>query len=322
MYKLLSGLLLIIPSFVEAHTRWFAYGELEPVTDPNHNLYLSVWAVIIVFVVCIGIYLHQKNIFRLSFLRPSAKHAYDRAASTFAMVSGTFLLIAGTHEYLFSPNLNLESGISYSFLVLEIIIGIAFILGIGTRTSALMLALMWLLLFPTVGAVSALEDIWVLSTALFILIMGNDYFSLIGFTILGKVFRRFRPYALSILRLGTGVTLMVLGFSEKILAPELGLNFLKQYDWNFMSQFGFSDYLFTISAGAVEFTLGLVFVLGIVTRLNALVTAIIFTIPLFILGPIELAGHIPHFAAVILLLLFGNGGKFLIFKSYNDARVK
>jgi hypothetical protein len=41
--------------------------------------------------------------------------------------------------------------------------------------------------------------------------------------------------------------------------------------------------------------------------------AIVFSIPLFILGPIELAGHLPHFAAIILLLLFGNGGHFRVF---------
>ena len=59
---------------------------------------------------------------------------------------------------------------------------------------------------------------------------------------------------------------MILGFSEKILAPELGVNFLEGHSWNFMNAIGlnFSDYLFTLSAGATEFILGLVFVLGIV----------------------------------------------------------
>ena len=116
-------------------------------------------------------------------------------------------------------------------------------------------------------------------------------------------------YALPVLRLGTGATLLVLGFTEKILHPEFGINFLRQYDWNFMQLLGFnySDYLFTLSAGSVEALFGLIFILGIVTRLNALVVATFFTIPLFFLGPIELAGHVPHFAAVVLLLIFGAG---------------
>jgi uncharacterized membrane protein YphA (DoxX/SURF4 family) len=108
------------------------------------------------------------------------------------------------------------------------------------------------------------------------------------------------------------MTLFVLGFSEKILHPEFGINFLSMYPWNFMQSLGlaYSDYLFTLSAGAVESLFGLVFMLGIVTRLNALVLAVFFTIPIFILGPIELAGHMPHFAAVVLLLLFGAGEHF------------
>jgi uncharacterized membrane protein YphA (DoxX/SURF4 family) len=169
--------------------------------------------------------------------------------------------------------------------------------------------------------VSALENIWVLTTAVFIAIMGNDYFSLLGKSFFKMKLERFKPYALSVLRIGTGATLFILGFSEKILAPEYGINFLNHYHWNFMALLGFnySDYLFVISAGTVESLFGLVFLLGIVTRLNALSVAIFFTIPMFILGPIELAGHMPHFAAVILLLLYGNGGKFVFVHRYKDA---
>ena len=151
--------------------------------------------------------------------------------------------------------------------------------------------------------------------------MGNDYFSIISFSFFRKIFKPFQSYALSLLRLGTGTTLMILGFSEKILAPEYGINFLNLYHWNFMHDFGFTNYLFVIAAGVVEFTLGLLLVLGIATRPVAIVTAIIFTIPLFILGPIEIAGHLPHFAAIVLLILFDNGGHFTFFKKYKDARV-
>jgi uncharacterized membrane protein YphA (DoxX/SURF4 family) len=72
----------------------------------------------------------------------------------------------------------------------------------------------------------------------------------------------------------------------------------------------YTDYLFTLSAGTMEALFGLIFILGVVTRLNALAIAIFFSIPIFILGPIELAGHLPHFCAVVLLLLFGSGEHF------------
>lgn len=313
---LLSFVALLVPALALAHTRWFAEGEVPSyITNEPTTLYLAFWALVALVIVAAGIYLERRGLLQLSFLQPRRDHAFSRAAATFSMVAGAFFLIAGTHGYLFSPNLTIESGIPYALVVLQILIGIAFLVGVYARVAAIFLALLWALGFPAAGFVAMLEDIWVLSTALFIFIMGSDYFSLVSWRALAHLTRRYHDFALPLLRIGTGATLLVLGFSEKILRPELGINFLAQYDWNFMQLLGFSwysDYLFTISAGAVESLFGLIFILGIVTRLNALVVAVVFTIPLFILGPIELAGHLPHFAAVVLLLLFGGGNRLKI----------
>ena len=311
---MLSVLSLVsTPSFALAHTRWFATGELPPyATSEPTALYLMFWGLIAAVIIGLGIYLERRGLLQLSFLHPRRDHAFPRAAATFSMVAGAFFLIAGTHSYLFSPNLTIVSGIPYTLVVLQILVGIAFLAGIYARVAAVVLALVWFAGFPNAGFVAMAENVWVLSTALFVLVMGSDYFSLVPFRTLAHLTRRFHDYALPLLRLGTGATLLVLGFSEKILHPEFGINFLSQYHWNFMQLLGFgwySDYLFTISAGAVEALFGLIFILGIVTRLNALVLGIFFTVPLFILGPIELAGHLPHFAAVLLLLLFGGGNR-------------
>ncbi|MBI2612389.1 DoxX family membrane protein [Candidatus Kaiserbacteria bacterium] len=309
-------LAVLLPGIALAHTRWFAAGEILPyVSDEPTALYLGAWALVAFAIVTTGIYLERRGLMQLSLLHPRRDHAYPRAASTFSMIAGAFFLIAGTHGYLFSPNLTIESGIPYTLVVLQILIGVAFLAGVYARVAALGLALLWLASIPLAGVIAILEDVWVLSTALFVLIMGSDYFSLVPWRAFAHLTRRYHEYALPLLRLGTGATLLVLGFSEKILRPELGINFLAQHDWNFMQLLGFewySDYLFVLSAGAVESLLGLIFILGVVTRLNALVLAIFFTIPMFILGPIELAGHLPHFAAVVLLLLFGGGNRLKI----------
>ncbi len=187
-----------------------------------------------------------------------------------------------------------------------------FLLGVYARLAAIALAAIWFLGFPTIGIIPMIEDIWILSTAAFVFLMGNDYFSLVSFRAVAPLAHHYRSYALPLLRLGTGATLFILGFTEKILHPEFGINFLSQYSWNFMHSFGlaYSDYLFTLSAGAVESLFGLIFLLGIMTRVNALVVATVFSIPIFLLGPIELAGHLPHFAAIIFILLFGAGNHF------------
>lgn len=311
---LLLSLVALLPLLASAHTRWFAEGELEPfTTNEPTSFYLSVWAVIICIILVVATWLNRQHWLDFPALRPKQTHVFERAASTFVMVVGTFLIIAGTHEYLFSPNLTVASGIPMTLVVFQILIGLAFLLGIASRVAGIALALIWVSLFYFAGPVSALENIWVLSTALFITLMGNEYFSIVSFSFMRTLMAPYKKYGLSILRMGTGATLMVLGFSEKLLAPEFGIHFLTNYHWNFMSLLGFnfSDYLFTLSAGAVEFLFGLIFFLGLVTRINALIVAIVFSIPLFILGPIELAGHLPHFAAVVLLLLFGNGGHFI-----------
>lgn len=320
LFLLLLGLCL--PSTTFAHTRWFASDDLPKlITHEPTMWYLGVCGIGAFVTTLLAIYLHQHGFVRMKWLKPQAEHVYERAAATFAMVTGAFLLIAGTHGYVFSPNLVIGTGAHPVFIVLEIVIGIAFLVGIATRTAAILLMVLWLMTFFTAGFVATIENIWVLSTAVFIAIMGNDYFSLLGWSFFKRKMQRYKPYALSLLRLGTGLTLLILGFSEKILVPELGMNFLNQFNWNFMQLLGFnfSDYFFVLAAGTVESLLGLIFVLGVVTRLNALVAIIIFMIPMFILGPIELAGHMPHFAAIILLLLFGNGGHFLMVKKYKDA---
>lgn len=312
--------LSLFPSVALAHTRWFAETDLIPYVAMEPTLfYLTIWALIIATIVTIGIILEGIDWFSFSFLNPKQPHVFERAASTFVMVSGAFFIIAGTHEYLFSPNLTGDAGIPMFIVIAQILVGVAFLLGIASRVAGITLGILWLSLFYFVGWVSALEDIWVLSTAIFVTLMGNDYFSIVSFSFLRDIVAPYKMYALSILRFGTGLTLIVLGFSEKILAPEFGIHFLEKHNWNFMEALGFnySDYLFTLSAGSVEILFGLVFVMGIVTRLNAFVVAVVFSIPLFILGPMELAGHLPHFTAVILLLLFGSGGHFTFFGNKN-----
>jgi len=316
--SLTALILSLSPLITIAHTRWFIGEEplpLPPIQEPT-TLYLGSIAAISALIILIGIIIEKKDWLQLNFLKPKSAHAFEHAASTFTMVTGAFLIIAGTHEYLFSPNITHNIGIPMLMIVLQICIGIAFLLGIGARIAALVLISLWALALPITGALTMAEDIWIVSTSLFILTMGNDYFSIISFSFLRKIFKPLHHWGLSLLRIGTGGTLLILGFSEKILAPELGLNFLQQYDWNFMSKLGinYSDYLFTFSAGATESLLGLLLLLGITTRLTALTIGILFTIPLFILGPLEISGHMPHFAAIILIILFGGGTHFRPFK--------
>ncbi len=320
----LAIILFALPTLVFAHTRWFMSEEVPvyTISEPT-EIYLLIIACLVLVTTLVTIWLHQTKRCSLRFLKPKQPHAFERTASTFTMVIGSFLIIAGTQEYLFSPNLSHASGVPSYLIIIQIVVGIAFLVGVLTRLSACLLMVVWLLAVYSAGWLAMLENIWVLSTAAFIMIMGNDYFSFVPFSFLRNRIKKYKTSALSILRIGTGATFVILGLSEKILAPEYGLYFLSQHHWNFMPAFGFnySDYLFTLSAGSVEILIGLIFILGVVTRLNAIIAIVVFTVPLFILGPIELAGHLPHFAAMFLLLFFGNDAHFSRVSRCHDKKV-
>ena len=307
----LLGLLFLTPFLSHAHTRWFAEGEIEPYvpTEPTGLYFLGIGFVVLL-IIAIGIEFERRNILKFSFLRPKAPYAFDRAAATLSMITGTFFMIAGSHGYLFSPNLSYEAGIPMFLAMSQFAIGLMLVLGVFARVAGFFLMALWFIGIHYAGLEALVENIWVLAVGGFVMVMGNDYFSIFLVKGLRSMTENLKAYALPVLRIGTGVTLLALGFTEKILRPELGLNFLAQHDWNFMSSFGFSDYLFVLSAGAVESLLGLLFIFGVMTRLTALITAIIFITPLFFLGPIELTGHLPHFAAIFLILIFGPGRYF------------
>ena len=321
LYPTLSifSFLLLIPFLANAHTRWFAEGEVMPVvTSEPITSYLAFCAFVAIVILVIGMLMEKRGMFRLSFFQPKSTNAFSRVSATFSIIAGTFFMIAGTHGYLFSPNITYITEIPTWLVMLQFAIGLMFVLGIFARVAALFLASLWFVAVPYAGMESMVENIWVLSTAFFIAVVGNDYFSLVSVKSLKSYAYKLHSYALPILRVGTGTMLIILGFTEKILKPELGLNFLAQHNWNFLSSLGVSDYFFVLMAGSTEAFLGLLLVIGVMTRLTTLVTAIIFTIPLFLLGPIELAGHLPHFAALFMILLFGAGHHYRLFNRAND----
>ncbi|MBI4094079.1 DoxX family membrane protein [Candidatus Kaiserbacteria bacterium] len=311
-FRFLGVLVLLAPCIALAHTRWFAEAPLPPVPQNEPTaLYLSVWAVVVVGAGILAYYFDRHSILQLNFLHLGRDHAFERAAATFSMVAGAFFVVAATHGYLFAPVLTQEAGVPQFLLTVELLAGIMLLTGVYSRIGALVILSLSAWLASSLSLLTALEHAWVVGAALFIGIMGSDYFTLVPMPTLAHMTHRFRPWALPLLRVGAGATLLTLGFSEKILDPALGLDFLAQHQWNFMALLGlpYSDYLFVLSAGAVESLLGSLLILGLCTRLVALTTLGIFAIPMFLMGPLELTGHLPHLAALVLLVFFSGGNR-------------
>ena len=119
-------------------------------------------------------------------------------------------------------------------------------------------------------------------------------------------FARYRPYALTILRLLTGWSIVVLAFTEKLLNPDLGVAFLRDYPhFNIAHALGvtwFTDERFVLAAGMVELAVGAALMSGILPRLVIFGMFVPFNLTIPFLPPTELLGHLPIFAVMYVLV--------------------
>ncbi|MFC4877105.1 DoxX family membrane protein [Microbulbifer halophilus] len=126
------------------------------------------------------------------------------------------------------------------------------------------------------------------------------------------------PVAVSILRISLGVSLIFLGFSEKILNPHMAMAFLNEFSSvNFMQYFfeSFNHRVFILCAGSAEVLFGVIYVLGLVTRLNTIALAFFlvasnsyfFAVGLEHLAWMEFSGHTSLLATALILVVAGRG---------------
>jgi hypothetical protein len=105
---------------------------------------------------------------------------------------------------------------------------------------------------------------------------------------------------------------MVLGFTEKLLAPDLGVAFLQEYPhFNVPRELGiewFTDLRFVYAAGIVEVIAGAALLSGFLPRVVILSLWIPFNLGIPFLPPLELSGHLPILAAMYVLLVRGTEG--------------
>jgi uncharacterized membrane protein YphA (DoxX/SURF4 family) len=110
-----------------------------------------------------------------------------------------------------------------------------------------------------------------------------------------------------ILRVGIGLQLVILALTEKLIDPGLGLVFVEMYPfYNFFITLGVeqvSNLHFVYFIGISELVLGSMLMLGIASRIVLVVLAAAFTTTAIIHGLHEILGHLPIFAAAVVLLL-------------------
>jgi uncharacterized membrane protein YphA (DoxX/SURF4 family) len=303
MKKLFLTFALSAPVIALAHVKWFA--EQDHYVPP-YNLYdgpVLAWVAGALFLVLIGVYLEYK--LKVPIKLEERLGGWMSAAVSLASIGfGTALIIFSLSGFVFAPNMPRGDSM---LLVFQGIAGTMILLGIFERIGALLLLITFTLAIREYGIVEMMDTLEMVGFALYVLILGRPKWKIVSLPYADRFLEKFKSYAVPVLRVCTGINLMILGFSEKILTPSLTDNFLTHYHWNFMQGFGMSNYWFAFSAGMVEFLFGLFLILGLITRTTTLVLALFLITTLILLGPTELVGHLPHFSIAIVLLVVGSG---------------
>jgi hypothetical protein len=220
------------------------------------------------------------------------------------------LIVSGVQRELFVPNLALPRTFFGGAVALaEIVVALGFVYGVLTRPAALVLVALFPVGMLVFGPVEIMEHVHLMGIALFFFIMGRGLYSFDGLTDVPRPrVRRWIPHAVPALRLLAGLSIVWVGFTEKLWNVPLGLAFLERHPLNFMPSLGFrefSDADFVIAAGMTEVAMGMIIASGLVTRLVIVAAWVPFNLSLPFLGWVELVGHLPIYGIMAVLLLWG-----------------
>ncbi len=307
-------ILLGWPLLASAHVKWFVKEHSKPLVQVSQFSFTEPWVQIWVgiILVCVTIALLLERYLP----NPPAKfmtfvHNHrQQALHLLQMLVGLALLLTAVKGAILAPHLSDKSFFGLLLRFIQGGIGILFIANIMIRLGAVLMIFLYLASSVLFGFITSLEYFNFLGVALFLLLQAASD-------------DRVRSYAVPALRIHTGIALVVLAFTEKLIDPNLAVGFLEKYKINFMQALGvdfFTDRLFVLSAGCSELIFGIIFILGLITRINTLTLACFLTasnLYFFLVGKtdeafLELIGHMPLIAVAILLILYGGGNRLCV----------
>ncbi len=278
MKKMLFAFLCaFLPTVALAHGKWLV-PDYQSVILNQHGMYdfytlsspaVWVWIAIAVVVVIAASVVHRV-VPEWRALRRFAEKRKGFVDSLAQFVLGTFLVATALFwNVVILPAEAVNSPLLETFRFIEIGIGLMFIFHIAPRYASIGLLILSLVITISHGLEAVLENTILFSLALYFYLVHTNVHGFWGVL---------KKYAVDIVRIGTGISLIVLACTEKLLYPELGMQFLALHPWNFMQPLlpWFSDQLFVLSTGFAEALFGLVFIFGYVTRINTVVIATFF----------------------------------------------
>lgn len=315
--------LSIMPTIVSAHVKWFAHS-----TGYARPYQLADWPVVGTIAACIAALLigawASKKLDVPRWLKKFMERWSSAALSIASIGFGLSFLIFSYEGFIFAPNLIPHGGAGLSasaLLIIQAVAGAMIFLGFFEKVGGFLLVVLFWLGIRQFGFAEMMDTFEMLGFALYAMIVGRPKWRIADVHVFHHLAHKLHAYGVPFLRVATGLNLIILGFSEKIMAPALTQNFLQRYDWNFMHHVlgleWFTDYWFAFCAGSVETMLGVFLLFGICTRLTTLVLAVFLIATLVLLGPVELIGHLPHFSIAVVMLVMGAGARLKIGSSHS-----
>lgn len=309
-----AGLFATFISFVptvSAHVKWFV--ETEDVIEKSHNVtpfyYLTsieviVWAAVSILAVLAFSILDRliPEPKKLKAFAERNRNTIDRVAQA---ILGLFLItVSLIWQIIIMPEFPVNDPFSAVLQVVQTIIGIMFVINLMPRVASVLTLGLCAILLYKVGLMAFAENLILVSLAIYFFIRHSPKKSLCA---------ALDKHAVEIVRVGTGIALIIMAFTEKLSYPELGLSFLEVHKWNFMYNMGltwFTDNLFVLSTGFAEMIFGVIFILGYLTRINTVLIASFFAASVvtmavqFNMWEVE---DLVVYSAAILFVFFGHG---------------
>lgn len=315
-----------IPAEAMAHVKWFVEQGASPgavqfsIAEPA--VQTGVMIVMTALLVAINIDRSMMVAPPHTIVKFGERHRED-ILYLFQLLVGISLLVTAFSGAIIAPHLDHNNGMMLLLRLVEVSAAIMLISNLFVVTAAFFLVVMLVGCSEIFGIITLMEYLHLLGIALFLALMRMpEHYRL----------AQYRDWALPLLRVFTGVALIMLAFTEKLLNPEMAMRFLSEHNMNFMQQLGidgFSNYLFVLSAGLAEMLFGLILILGVVTRINIMALACFLIASnsyFFVVGNnnlaiTELFGHMPLFAAAIIFIIYGTGDKLKLNGSRMNAEV-
>ena len=237
------------------------------------------------------------------------------AAAILGVQAAITMIFMASRLRLFVPNIELpRNAIGVAIAGVAVVAAFSFITGVLTRLGGLVTIGLVALALAFAPWYEVLEQAIFVGIAIYLIAVGRG---VVRYDDQAEEDRtvwsdRLLPYALPILRVSAGISVLVLGFTEKLINADLGVTFLEAHPrFNVARELGvtwFSDERFIYGVGIVEATAGIALLSGYLTRVVILALWVPFNLGIAFLPAEELIGHLPILSTMYVLLVRGTEG--------------